>query len=266
MPYLFICTLFSNPVFASPCSPEVYKVLERKFKIKNLSLRDLSNDHEYGNVVAEACQAWPNDPHLIVSAIAYDDEIEYQKVLFVAMIDNKSKQVISSYKSIIEEDVVSKYDKESLKLDMARYQLNSAVRAFGLRFRSGGREPSCADRSYGNELTLFVPEKSALRPVLVLPMFRGQALQGCIHSTSAGQTVIENADITLSIGKAQQNGFFDLAATAKIEVYRDGEESNTTASKTEAKKAKNHIEHHMLHYNGKTYELTKTGKWWLGDN
>jgi hypothetical protein len=267
-PYLAVTLLlfsgvFAPPVLAQPCSPGIHQVLEKKFKLKNLTLRE--ENGEGGNIISEACQLWPDNPNWTASVIAYDDGTDDQKILLVAIIDTKSKQAVSNYKSVVEEDPVLKVGNNSLKLDMARYQLSPDVRAFGVRFASDGIMPSAADFYFGNELTLYVPVKETLRPVLVLSMSMARTLQDSASLRDA--RITEDATITLSIGDTQHNGFSDLVASAKIKVFHN--DGSTTANNAplsaEEKKAKNRTEHYTLHYNGKAYETAKSGKWWLGD-
>ena len=205
-----------------------------------------------GNVISAACRTWPYKTSLLLSAFAYDEGVEYEKSLIVAVIDQKAKRVISSYRSAIGEDAVTEVGGDSLKLDTARYQLTNDVRAFGLIFNSSARGANCGDGYWNNELTLFVPEKKTLRPVLRLNLYQQRWLKGCPAATS--QALWEDAMITVSMADKSTNGFHDIVVTANITVIAEGVPTGNH---------KDRIERHTLHYDGKTYQKGKTVPWWL---
>lgn len=231
------------------CSDDVYKLLERDLKTPALTAR--RND---GNIVAEACKLWPYNTKLKLAAVAYDAGVEYEKQLVVAVIDTARGRVISSHKNVIVEDAMTGVGAHSLVLDTARYQLASGVRGFGFIFRSSAIGASCADGHMGDELTLLVPQGRKLRPVLNLYMYRQHALQGCL-SVQSPNAVWLDASLTIGVENTSTNGFRDLSVKALI----------ATVSNTEtAHPDKDRSEHHLLRYNGTSYESGEKKPWWLG--
>ena len=81
----------------------------------------------------------------------------------------------------------------------------------------------CGEGNWSNELTLFVPEGGALRPVLQgLATVHSQALQGCFGPGNNGDLVYDEAALTIATANAQSHGLRDLVVTARI--YRNGRE------------------------------------------
>lgn len=247
---LIVC-LFSAMAFAQTredaCAPDVYKAVKQHLKINEFALRQ-----DGGNVISAACRIWPYKTNQLLTAFAYDDGIEYEKRLVVLILDEKTKGVISSFRSDIGEDAITEVGEYSLKLDTARYQLGESVRAFGIRFTSSARGASCGEGYWGNELTLFVPEGKSLRPVAVLNLYQQQWLEGCPAATS--HALWEDAMLTVSMGETSTNGFFDLVVTAKIIV---------NSMEVSTQNLKNRTERHTLRYDGKFYKKGKSVPWWL---
>lgn len=229
------------------CASEIYEAVGRDLNIQGFSPRQ-----DEGNVISSACKAWPYKPGLLLGAFAYDEGVEYEKKLLVAVIDEKSKHITSRYQSEIGEDAVTEVGESSLTLDTARYQLADDVRAFGVRFYSYAHGGNCANGYAGNELTLFVPEGKILRPVLSLNLYQQQWLQGCPAATS--QALWEDAKLTVSMANTSTNGFHDIVITAHIAVNAEGVSPG---------KHKDRVERHTFHYDGKTYQKGKNVPWWL---
>jgi hypothetical protein len=205
-----------------------------------------------GAVVSAACTVWPHDERIILSAFAFDQGAEDEKTLVVALVERRSHRVISSYRRRVGEDAAVQFGERSLAIDVGRYQLARGVRAFGVRFTSAARGPSCPQGAWEEELTLFVPAGATLRPVLQgLPMTRWLARTGCFGGSSTGPIVHDEARLYLILAPGSSNGFRDLVVQAKI-VRRTG--SGAEESRTER---------HTLRYDGSEYREGRNVPWWL---
>lgn len=244
--YVLSSTAFAR-VQEDKCVPDVYETISRDMKTKDLSPRQ-----DGGNVISAACRIWPYKAGLLLAAFAYDDGVEYEKRLIVAVVDEKTKRVIHSYRNDIGEDALTEVGDYSLKLDTARYQLANDTRAFGVRFNSSAHGANCGEAYWGDELTLFVPESKTLRPVLSLNLYQQRWLKGCPAARS--QALWEDAILTVSMANTSTNGFHDIVVTAKITVNVEG---------TPTGNHRNRIERHILHYDGTTYQKGKPVPWWL---
>lgn len=230
------------------CSADYYDVVKSYIKIKTLVPVS-----QGGNVISETCKTWPYNNALVLSAFAYDEGVEYEKKLIVAVIDTKTMRVISAYRSVIREDAVTEVGTNSLRLDTAKYQLAKDVRAFGLRFISSAIGASCGEARWNDELTLFVPSGRKLLPVLSMNMYQQKSIQGCL-STFSPDAIWEDAVLSVGIENTNTKGFNDLMVTAKITVGSNG---------APIEKIKNRVERHVLRYNGKYYEKESGFPWWL---
>lgn len=119
-----------------------------------------------GAAIAAACKVWPHDRRTLLSAVVFDTGNAEQKTLAVAMVDAGSGRVERSYETEVVVDSAVDFGERSLSIDTAPYELARGVRAFGLRFTSAAGGPGCADGISRDELTLFVPDGTTLRPVL----------------------------------------------------------------------------------------------------
>lgn len=232
---------------ADKCVPDVYETVGRNLKLKGFSLRQ-----EGGNVISAACKAWPYKTGLLLGAFAHDGGVAYEKNLIVTVMDEKSRRVVNSYRRAIGEDALTEVGEYSLKLDTARYQLASDVRAFGVRFNSSAHGANCGEAYWDDELTLFVPEGKTLRPVLSLNLYQQRWLKGCPAATS--QALWEDAMLTVSMANTSTNGFHDIVVTAKISVSAEGMATGNH---------KDRIERHTLHYDGTSYQKGQSVPWWL---
>jgi hypothetical protein len=230
------------------CTEEVREVIRVYLKLENFTPR--SRD---GIIISESCKSWPYKPGVWLTAFAYDSGVEYEKKLIIAMISKASKQIISKYQRIIDEDAITEVGDYSLRLDTARYQLSNNTRAFGLRFNSAAVGASCAEGNWGDELTLFIPEGKSLRPVLNIALYKQESIQGCL-STQVPNAIWRDASLTISLDESGTNGFRNLKLTANITHHSNGE---STA------KMMNGPEYFKLHYNGTNYEAGKRPPWWV---
>ncbi len=83
-------------------------------------------------IVADACKPWPQNKSQTIAIFAYNNNIEYERALIIALVNTKKRQVIASYKGAISEDAAMTIGKDSMLIDTSRYQLAPNVRAFGL--------------------------------------------------------------------------------------------------------------------------------------
>lgn len=234
---------------AQSCADDIYAIVRRDMNIK-----DFSPKRQDGNIISESCKSWPYNHNIVLSAFAYNAGVEFEKTLIVAMIDKKTKRVVSSYRSVISEDAITEVGEDSLKLDTARYQLATGVRAFGVEFNSSAIGASCGEANWNNELTLLVPKGKELRPVLSLYLYQQKSIQGCL-SVQSPDAIWQDASLTIGIEKTNINGFYDLLATATITTHSNGAPIGNI---------KDRVERHLFRYNGKFYEKGKIVPWWLG--
>jgi hypothetical protein len=217
-------------VEAADCPEEIYSAVGDQFGLEAFEPREVQ-----GHIVAEACKIWPASPSLLLGAFAYDSGIEYEKDFLVVVFDRQSGRLVSSYRSRIDEDAITEAGEGSLAIDTARYELSKGVRAFGVRFHSTARGPSCADASYWDELTLFIQEKTKLRSVFKHDMQYQRALQGCIGSAT-GHDVWEYGVLTLSVMNTKTNGFYNLRLvdTVTVETNMDNPPANIDFKKRQS--------------------------------
>lgn len=199
-------------------------------------------------VIAAACKPWPHDRNILLSAYAFGTDDEESKTLVVATLDATTRRVLSSYQIVVGEDASTHFGARSLTIDAAPYQLAQGVRAFGVRFASDARGASCPDGIWGDELTLFVADGKALRPVLQgMPMTHSQTRKGSFCSATP-DVVFDEAKLTLGMSGASSHGYADLQVSARITQNGEG------PAKTER---------YTLRYDGKEYLPAKQKPWWL---
>lgn len=220
------------------CAEDILDISARYLNLKNFTYKSKN-----GVVIAAACKASPTNPNLILSVFAYDSAIKDEKNLLVAIIDEKRNQIVSSYKSVMNQDFSIQFSENSFKLDTGRYQLSDKVRAFGVRFDSAAIS-SCGEEGGQNDnLTLFVQEGKKLRAVFDMYMYSYRLIEG-IRCNPNSEAIMENAYLTGAVQRNSTNGFADLLLTAKID--------------------RNRVEHHLLRYDGKSYQTGSQKPWWLG--
>jgi hypothetical protein len=242
------------------CDAATLGQVARFLKLKSLVYQDQQADGDAGSaskaavLAAGVCKSWPYRPNIMLTALAYTPPVgasDTSKQLLVAMVDRQAGQVVGSYRSFIDEDGATEVGPNSLSLDTAAYQLAPDQRAFGVRFSSSARGPSCADAGSYNTLTLLLPQGATLRRLLELDMVQQQAVAGCLGSAT-GHNVIDNAELTLAVAPTTSKGLADLVATARITRYSEATE----------KEAAPRTERVQLKYDGSGY--AKGDKWWLG--
>jgi hypothetical protein len=221
------------------CTNGIYAAIEHDLHLKDFGGRA----QDEGFIVSQACKVWPYKPKLTLAALAYDDGIEYEKELVVAVIDEKKKRVVSSAQWKVQEGGTTEIGKYSLGFDTARYQLAEGVRAFGLRFRSSARGANCPDAYHEDQLILLVPKKKSLRLALSLYRHQVKSIQGCLHIPVSD--VAWDARLAIGVENTRTNGFHDLRIMANLSDEKD------------------HVEHMIFRYNGRRYEPVGKVPWWL---
>lgn len=268
----FVNILYSANAYATEqaCDAGTLEVIASYLNVKDFHLHDFETNE--GVIVSAACKKAPQDQNINLVVVAYNQadkklsqksvseepDAEHEKEMIVAMVDNTSKQVISSYQSTLYEDAVVEVYRDSFQLDTAPYQLAPNVRAFGLKFDSGARGASCPDAWQRNDLQLFVPEGVKLRSVFAVAMTHQLAKKGCANAGSGMDTLVEEAELTIKVLKSKTNGYADLMLNALI---------STDGSDPEAQTIKPRVEHELMHYDGKQYIANKKEvPWWLGSS
>ena len=256
-------SLVTVPGYADEsCASPIIESVGKYFAIRNFTPY---LESENGVVVAATCKAWPYKDNIVIAAFAYaaragvQEDTESEKGLLVLMLDKQSRSIVSSYRDTIAEDAMTEVGSDSFQLDTARYQLSKDVRAFGVRFRSSARAPSCAENDFGNELTLFAPNGNQLRPVFSQFMNFQRALGGCL-GTITGQDTWEYASLSISIENTVSNGYADLKVTAVIEPDTDIKPPPPTMD------MKKRVETRQLHFDGHAYQLVGDPPWWWGSD
>ncbi|KJV25339.1 hypothetical protein [Luteibacter yeojuensis] len=204
-------------------------------------------------VVASACKAMPNAPGTTIAVMAFDagDETKDQVVALV-----EGGKVVAANRATIEEDATTEVG--SFRVDTAPYRLSPTVRAFGTVFHSDARGASCPDAGASEELTLWVREGDALRPVLGTNLagwttVEGSDCMGSDHSTT------DAATITIAVEKTSSHGFADLSLNAAVvaSVRRDQLVSHPDDPRTARL---------VLHYDGKSYGSDMFRDFWYPDS
>ncbi|WP_322056498.1 multidrug ABC transporter ATPase [Paraburkholderia sp. J63] len=208
----------STPAFADddqPCDDGIVAAVSQWAGIKGNLAPWGDKD---GLVAAAACKIMPNAPDTTIAALAFDtghvgpnsDDGKLAQV--VALVEGG--KVMAANRSVIEQDATTQVG--SFRIDTAPYQLSPDVRAFGVVFDSSARGPSCPDAVAEHELTLFVRDAHALRPVFGTNL-RGwvDINQGACGSGTDG-ALTEDANMTIAVAKTSSHGFADLALTAHI--------------------------------------------------
>jgi hypothetical protein len=243
------------------CDDNVINIIGKFLKINDVFLHKKSSDS--GVIVAAACKPSPANKNIILTSIAYTlfdekhPEKEFDKELIVAMVNIKTKRVVSSYQYSIGEDALTEVGASSLKIDTARYQLNKNTRAFGLIFNSVAHGANCGENYWADELTLFVQKGKNLEPVLWdLPMQFTHFKKGCPAIFNDKDVDIEYSFLTIDVQKTSNNGYSDLLLTAHI---NDSGERDLKPKLTD--------ERCLLTYDGKRYVKNKKFKsWWMLDS
>jgi hypothetical protein len=233
---------------ANRCSPAAVKSVGEHFKLDSFTYpkRGMYPDATNGGlIVAGACKQWPYDRSKTIAAFAYDAGVEYQRALFVAIVDTKSNRILASYEGSIPEDSGSQVRDDSLWIDTARYTLSKSTRAFGIATRTF-RDRCTYEGGSDFQESLFVIEGKAIRPVLFATMSHWTYKGGdrCSAEKDVPRT---DAVVTIALEPTTSNGFADLRLTA----IRDGEAKPLSL---------------VVKYNGESYDLQPWdkafGAWW----
>lgn len=258
MPLIFvllICGWFSQwslaqsptETDANRCTDEIVKHVGLHFRISHFAYPASGmypSVENGGLIVAGVCKTWPGNRARVVSAFAYDAGIEYEKQLLVAVFDVQKKRVIAAYQSVIPEDAATEVSRYSLRLDMAPYRLSETTRAFGLRLNAF-KERCTYEGGSGEDLTLFVMDGKAIRPVLSETMSHWRYARGDRCGGEDVERVESNA--VISVEPSSTNGFADLRLTARPSDKRKPV-------------------HALVKYNGDHYDLQPWNKsfsaWW----
>ncbi|MBY8603650.1 multidrug ABC transporter ATPase [Burkholderia arboris] len=209
-------------------------------------------------VVASACKVMPNAPETTIAAVAFDslpkskNPDESNKLQIVALVEGG--QVVAAERSVIQEDAATEVGENSYRIDTAPYRLSPDVRAFGVVFTSSARGPSCPDADASEELTLWVHEGNRIRPVFGTNLYGWVSVQGEACSASPGDSLSEDAHMTIAVEKTSSHGFADLSITAHItKSQRKDNEYSDTGKRTART---------IVHYDGKTYGIDMFRNFW----
>lgn len=217
-------------------------------------------------LVAQACRVWSHDPALALAAVAYPLPAAANGDgrtlrLLVAVLDAHDAAVLAVHEAELAEDAAFALSGDGLKLDTAGYELAPGVRAFGVRVRSAAPGPSCPDRRANDELTLYVRQGSALRPVFASHMDFWSRVEGEPCSWAQGQRLVtEEAAFTVGVGPGSHHGYADLRVTA--DVARIETAAGSDQDRTVRRRASR-----VLRYDGARYDADalEHGFFWIQD-
>jgi hypothetical protein len=218
---------------AQPCDNTTLQTLAKLLEQKNWHIPQYGS---YTPLVAAACKNWPDNPAMKAVAVAYTEDGDqtppgdrYIKLL-VGQLNTSNGQLINRINSDISEDPALEIDSNSLWLDTARYHLALGIRGFGLVVRNVARGPSCPDFWSNDNFTLYAPQNGQLNEVFQTSLQTRVALKGELCSTSE-PSIIEHAELTLSMGKGSHNGYSDLIVTSRLEKTVSGRTTDAVRTK-----------------------------------
>ena len=262
---LFVAT-FMLPAYADEaqtCDDETIKLVAvwARFEGKLVSA-DEADDGGDGLVVAAACKAMPNAPGTTIAAIAFDtSEVvretnypEQRDILRVIALVEVGK-VVAAHRSNDSEDAVVQYDRDSYRIDTARYKLSKDVRAFGVVFDTAGRKPSAVDAWTDKELTLWIREGENLRAVFGTNLYGWVYIDSIYRDGRFAGVRAESAEMTISVEKTLSHGFADLAITARVMQWPCGEQNDEYDCPETIRKV-------VVNYNGQSYGLDYDSTFW----
>lgn len=174
---------------------------------------------ETGVVVSAACKVWPKDTSKAIVAVAYATKDEDKKGFVVAVTDVATGKVVNLHRELVQEDAAMEFRESSLRIDTARYDLASGVRAFAVDMESGGPGSSCPDGGQGPMRSLYVQQGEKLQKVLDgLDMAPWQFVSGgpamCLGAgADKVVTVVEEFPASIGMATTSTNGFADLNIT-----------------------------------------------------
>lgn len=235
-------------------------------KVLNLVSQNLKLQKFNDSLVASACKKTTKGNENTIVALALNngkesdvDSSEQQKDLVLALVNSDETNVIGSYKSVIQEGATLIIGSGSLKIDTARYDLTSEIRAFGVDFSSSLSPSNCAHDGWtGNSKNLYIFDGSIIKKVL-------GGSDGLLLSSSAYvkeldrcgdkyqlmldkgyKDIIENFSTTISVGNDSTNGFKDLILTSSSTYEIDGKKSKSKRKPLTVN----------LHFDGNEYPLS----------
>lgn len=249
--------LSSTASVGQECSTKVLNLVSQNLKLQKF------ND----SLVASACKKTTKGNENTIVALALNngkesdvDSSEQQKDLVLALVNSDETNVLGSYKSVIEEDATLIIGSGSLKIDTARYDLTSEIRAFGITFSSSRGNSSCAhDGWFGDYKSLYIFDGSTIKSVLgnfslssstyLKELNRcGDKYQRMLDK--GYKDIIENFSTTISMGNDSTNGFNDLILTSSSTYEIDGKKSKSKRKPLTVN----------LHFDGNEYPLSDFGK------
>jgi hypothetical protein len=217
------------------CAPEVFESIGAL-----LQIADFANAGKQA-VGASVCKRLPGAQSIVLVAMLYKTGSDAN--LVVAMFDEKSGKVVSTYTAPIVEDATMSVNGARMHIDTARYDLAPGVRAFGVDIHSGYL-PSCGDGGYDGIRTLLVRDGEKLRPVLDLTLSTWQIVErgnSRCSNVDVGTTVIATQTSTITVAKTVTNGYADLLITT-VSKYDDEKRRKPRATGRT-----------LLRYDGKKY-------------
>jgi hypothetical protein len=230
------------------CSDAIVKLVGEHFHLDNFVLGKSDND---GLIVSGRCKLWSKNKSRVIAAFAYDAGVEGEKLLVVSVIDTRANKIVSAYENTIQEGAGRAIGEDSLRIDIARYDMAPEVRAFGIEIynsKYSPYNPNCADGGADGETTLYISDGMVLRPILYLfPLSSWSFVQGGNMRCGARAdlaTIIENVSLSLEMGKTETNGYRDIVIRAK-------------SSRDDSKPARRGIFAYSLRYNGSKYPTDK---------
>lgn len=222
-----------------------------------------------GTLAAQACKPWPYDESITLAAVAYPEAIENDwggrtLRLLVAMVATADGHVLAGHSEQRDEDAGFALTQGNLRLDTARYDLASGVRAFGLVVQSSAPGPSCPDGRFNDELILFVRDGASLRPVFGTYLSTWERVAGEPCSLSPQSRVVtEEAELAIGVEPTVHHGFADLRVMANVVRHEwngggDAEWKETTRRRVSR----------VVRYDGGKYAVDSldNGFFWSKDN
>ncbi|MCD9096617.1 hypothetical protein LU699_17255 [Luteimonas fraxinea] len=213
-------------------------------------------------LVAEACKVWPYDESLALAAVAYplpesDDDGRVLR-LVIAVLGAQEANILAVHETDLTEDAAFALIEDGLMLDTARYDLAKGVRAFGVKVRSSAPGPSCPDGRFNDELTLYVREGDALRPVFNSYTDFWARVEGEPCSWDQNQRLVtEEAAFTIGVERSAHNGFADLRVTANVARIE-------SAATSDAEQTVRRRDSRIVRYDGTRYDTSalENGFFW----
>jgi hypothetical protein len=258
---LLIALLLANGrVYASEhCDKDVLESIGGK-----LGISKFGRIEDGGRIVADTCEIWPGRDNMLLAAFAFDPDASTvdaneKKELLILMADRKSNDVLARHMEEVALDSLVEFGEDSLSLDTAEYDLTSTVHAFGLKFHSIARGPSCAGVRSNDLLKLFVPLGDKLVPLFAGSLSTERAKKGCIGAAT-GHDQWESATSTISMSKSYTKGYADIVVKAKITAGDNGDPISVRRT------PKSRAAYYTLRFDGKKYVGSAKSPWWFNNS